>query len=61
MARKRQSSCSLVLEYVHVYRPADDSRTQGHFRGPSPQDVALRVLVRIQAYMLADIVVAILR
>ncbi len=33
------------------------------FRGPSPQDVALRgvmqALVRIQAYMLADIVVAI--
>jgi hypothetical protein len=43
----------------HVY----DSRTQGYFRGPSPQDVALRgvmqALVRIQAYMLADIVVAI--
>ena len=39
------------------------SRTQGHFREPSPQDVALRgvmqALVRIQAYMLADIVVAI--
>ncbi len=33
------------------------------FRGPSPQDVALRgvmqALVRIQAYMLADIVAAI--
>jgi hypothetical protein len=31
------------------------------FRGPSPQDVALRgvMRVRIQAYMLADIVVAI--
>jgi hypothetical protein len=32
------------------------------YRGPSPQDVALRrvmqALVRIQAYMLADIVVA---
>jgi hypothetical protein len=44
-------------------RPAADSRTQGYFRGPSPQDVALRgvmqALVRIQAYMLADIVVAI--
>ena len=43
--------------------PAADSRTQGYFRGPSPQDVALRgvmqALVRIQAYMLADIVVAI--
>ena len=42
---------------------AADSRTQGYFRGPSPQDVALRgvmqALVRIQAYMLADIVVAI--
>ncbi len=40
-------------------RPAADSRTQGYFRGPSPQDVALRgvmqALVRIQAYMLADI------
>jgi hypothetical protein len=23
-------------------RPAADSRTQGYFRGPSPQDVALR-------------------
>ena len=44
-------------------RPAADSRTQGYFRGPSPLDVALRgvmqALVRIQAYMLADIVVAI--
>ncbi len=40
-------------------RPAADSRIQGYFRGPSPQDVALRgvtqALVRIQAYMLADI------
>jgi hypothetical protein len=40
-----------------------DSRTQGHFRGPSPQDVALRgvmqALVRVQAYELADIVAAI--
>ncbi len=43
--------------YVHVYermyRPAADSRTQGYFRGPSPQHVALRgvmqALVRIQA------------
>jgi hypothetical protein len=40
-------------------RPATDSRTQGYFRGPSPQDVALRgvmqALVRIQAYnMLAE-------
>jgi hypothetical protein len=37
--------------------PAADSRTQGHFRGPSPQDVTLRdvvqALVRIEAYMLA--------
>ncbi len=44
-------------------RPAADSRTQGYFRGPSPQDVALRgvmqALVRIQAYVLAGIVVAI--
>ncbi len=44
-------------------RPAADSRTQGYFSGPSPQDVALRgvmqALVRIQAYILADIVVAI--
>jgi hypothetical protein len=44
-------------------RPAADYRTQGYFRGPSPQDVALRgmmqALVRIQAYTLADIVVAI--
>jgi hypothetical protein len=44
-------------------RPCADSRTQGYFRGPSPQDVALRgvmqALVRIQAYVLADIVVAI--
>ncbi len=36
-------------------RSAADSRTQGYFRGPSPQDVALRgvmqALVRIQAYM----------
>ncbi len=43
--------------------PADDSRTQGYFRGPSPQNAALRgvmqALVRIQAYMLADMVVAI--
>ena len=55
-----------VCTYVHVSqgsRPAADSRTQGYFRGPSPQDVALRgvmqALVRIQACMLADIVVAI--
>ncbi len=45
--------------YVHVYYV----RTQGYFRGPSTHDVALRgvmqALVRIQAYMLADIVVAI--
>jgi hypothetical protein len=44
-------------------RPAADSRTQGYFRGPSPQDVALKrvmqALVPIQAYMLADIVAAI--
>jgi hypothetical protein len=44
-------------------RPAADSRTQGYFRGPSSHDVALRgvmqALVRIQAYTLADIVVAI--
>ncbi len=42
-------------------RPAADSRTQGYFRGPSPQDVALRgvmqALVRIQAYMLAVVVI----
>jgi hypothetical protein len=35
---------------------AADSRTQGHFRGPSPQDVAIRgltqALVRFQAYIL---------
>jgi hypothetical protein len=54
------SSTSTVVRIqirVHVY-----SRTQGHFRGPSPQDVALRgvmqALVRIQA-MLVGIVVAI--
>jgi hypothetical protein len=44
-------------------RPAADSRTQGYFRGPSPHDVALKgvmqALVRIQAYVLADTVVAI--
>ena len=44
-------------------RPVADSRAQGHFRGPVTQDVALRgvmqALVRIQTYMLADIVVAI--
>ena len=43
--------------------PAANSRTQGHFRGPSRQDVALRgvmqALVRIKPYMLAEIVVAI--
>jgi hypothetical protein len=53
----------LTTMVVHIYRPAADSRTQGYFRGPSPQDVALRGVmqapVRIQAYMLADIVVAI--
>ena len=36
---------------------------QGHIRGPSPKDVALRgvmqALVRIQAYLLADVVMAI--
>jgi hypothetical protein len=41
--------------------PAADSRTQGYFRGPSPQDVALRggmqALVCIQACMVADTVV----
>jgi hypothetical protein len=46
-------------------RPAADSRTQGYFRGPSPQDVAHRgvrqALVRSypSLHMLADIVVAI--
>jgi hypothetical protein len=51
--------------YVHQQgsRPAADSRTQGYFRRPSPQDVALRgvmqALVRIRAYMLADVEVAI--
>ena len=38
-----------------VPRPAADSRTQGNFRGPSPQDIALRgvmqSLVRIHACM----------
>jgi hypothetical protein len=46
-------------------RPAADFRTQGHFRGPSPQDVTLMgvmlALVSVQAYMLADTVVAIPR
>ncbi len=51
-----------VRTRVHVGVPPR-RRLQGYFRGPSPQDVALRgvmqALVRIQAYMLADIVVAI--
>ncbi len=54
---KRVHMCT--ENHVCVY----STRTQGYFRGPSPQDVALRgvmqALVRIQAYMLADIVVAI--
>jgi hypothetical protein len=47
--------------YVHVYRrahlfldtlrgsqgPAADSQTQGYFRGPSPQDVALRGVMQL--------------
>ncbi len=57
------STYTCTLRRSQGSRPAADSRTQGYFRGPSPQDVALRgvmqALGRIQAYMLADIVVAI--
>ncbi len=53
-------ACTYTCTYVPPRRRRSD---QGYFRGPSPQDVALRgvmqALVRIQAYMLADIVVAI--
>ncbi len=51
---ERGSECKATHTYTLL------PRTQGHFRGPSPQDVALmQALVRIQAYTLADIVVAI--
>jgi hypothetical protein len=67
MSRHQQAGPPLILDTLRGSRgsrPAANSRTQGYFRGPSPQDVALRgvmqALVRIQAYMLADIVVAIL-
>jgi hypothetical protein len=52
--------------FLDVLQGSEGSRlaADSHFRGPSPQDVALRgvmqALVRIQAYSLADMVVAIL-
>ncbi len=55
---------STYVPVVHVYHGTICNKlVHVYFRGPSPQDVALRgvmqALVRIQAYMLADIVVAI--